>query len=151
MLLCGSCASTWQSTAGTKLPINSPDKLEYNLNLRNQTLLGEVEISVDYRTYFGFIYKIDKVNDQEVVRREHKRASFTVKNNGYFVGLAAKGRHKVLETFPDADYFIVSGSVKECETMFLGSYNRRTVTYKAYKFSDEPVEPVSLYRKKHIY
>ncbi len=151
MLLMNSCSSYIQTSAGVKLPINSPDKLEYNLNLRNQTLLGEVEISVDYRTYLGIFYKIDKINGEEKVRRNHKYVSFTSKNNGYWIGLAYKGRAKVLESYPDADYFIVSGSEKEKTTMFLGSNNKRTVTYKAYKFSETPVEPVSLYRKKNIY
>lgn len=151
LLLMSSCATHRQTSTGVKLPINSPDKLEYILNLKNQTLLGEVEVSVDSRTYFGFIRKIDKINDEEPVRRDHKDVSFTVKNNGYRVGITSKGNYKVLESFPDADYFMISGTTSTKTNMVLGSFNRRTVTYQAYKFAEEPVEPVSLYRKKNIY
>ncbi len=152
-LLMGSCASYTQKSVGNKIPINSPKKLEYIQNLKNQTLLGEVEVSVDYRRYLGFIYNVDKVNDQEqeYVKRNHNKVSFTVRNDGYRVGLARKGEFKVLESYPDADYFVISGTTKQTERMFLGSYNRRTVTYKAYKFSEERVEPLELYRKRHIY
>lgn len=126
--LCSACSVT-RNKAYT------PTTTQLNIQMDDLEYLGESEISVDYRTYLGFISRIDQINGEPYDRVERQHANL----NGYLsapklynkLGRAAS---KVTEAFPDATYFIVVRQQKHKTRLFLGADVEVKATVKAYSF-----------------
>lgn len=112
-----------------------PSTAQLNIEMSDLEYLGQTEISVDYRTYLGFISRIDQINGEPYDRVERQHANL----NGYLsapklynkLGRAAS---KVTEAFPDATYFIVVRQQKHKTRLFLGADVEVKATVKAYSF-----------------
>lgn len=105
-----------------------------NTNISDYTLLGETEVSVEVRSYLGFIEVIDKVNgevynktDQKIVSLEGMNQAVRMDSN------IERALYKVLETYPNADYYVPVSTKLEIEKLFLGKHTIETVRVKAYK------------------
>lgn len=128
-----SCAGTYNYSKAKSVSF-SPDRVELKLTMNDYQYLGEVEISVDYKTYLGFITYTEKVNN-EPYRRYHQEKYVTLKGDKDFcvMGKIKKAMYKVLETYPNADYYIPVSSVKKMDWMILGSKTNYVLTVKCYK------------------
>ena len=112
-----------------------PSTAQLNIEMSDLEYLGQTEISVDYRTYLGFISRIDQINGEPYDRVERQHANL----NGYLsapklynkLGRAAS---KVTEAVPDATYFIVVRQQKHKTRLFLGADVEVKATVKAYSF-----------------
>lgn len=105
------------------------------MNLNNFEVLGDVEVSVQYRTYLGCIHLFDKVNDEPYNNRITQQVRFV----GYGeMGLSIpiqKATYKVIKTFPNADYYVPILTEKKVEGMLFGSFISEKVQFRVYKFA----------------
>jgi len=103
------------------------------LSLDDLGYLGEETVSIKYRNYI-FFKTIDSINNHPYMRR--------VENNGYLNGLndirlskkLNMATYKVLEDYPQADYFVISNRTINTQKMFMGKIVKEYATIKAYKF-----------------
>ena len=122
MLGLSSCSVVKQSTY-------NPNSVELNLDMDDLKYLGDTEISVEYRTYLGFIRAIDVINgeryDGQVVKRAHVR--------GCSNAALQRATYKIFEEYPEADYLVVSRERTDISRLFLGSEIKSSAKVKAYK------------------
>lgn len=127
MSSCGTMVKTKHRTL-------NPTEVRLNIDIADLEYMGQVEISVDYRTYLGFIRVTDSVNGEPYDSFNKKRFSSPHCLGGVsLAGPIRKATYKVYETFPDATYFQPVLKTKEKEHLFLGSENTTKVIIKAYK------------------
>lgn len=120
---------SFSSCSGTK-DVTSVSGLSPFIDINNYTKLGEVTVTVESRTYLGFIKIIDLVNGEKYNPREKKVI------NGLGSGSLNKAMYVVTEQFPDADCFTAVSPKKHIEKLFLGRYTKESVVVKAYKLND---------------
>lgn len=111
----------------------SPDSVQLNLSMEDLQPLGEVEISVEYRTYLGFIRAIDTINgiayDGQIINK-------TKLPNHLNISLDSPLDHAaylIFEKYPDAEYLIVSHTQSNKTRLFLGNEIATSAKIKAYK------------------
>lgn len=112
----------------------APDSTRLNLTMADLEYLGEAEISVEYRTYFGFFSVIDQINGIPYDGKEIKTVRIGDKRD-ISLRLYSKlnrAQYKLLDEFPDAEYFVVVNQTKSTERMFLGSYVNVKAKVRAY-------------------
>lgn len=112
----------------------APSTTQLNIQMDDLQYLGETSISVEYRNYLGIISKIDKVNG-ELYTGDEVQTFPIFNNNGFADALLPnlnKASYKILEEYPDADYFIVTYQKEEKHQLFLGSNVTSTAKVKAY-------------------
>ena len=112
----------------------APDSTRLNLTMDDLEFLGESEISVEYRTYFGLISVIDQINGIPYDGKEIKTVRIGDKRD-ISLRLYSKlnrAQYKLLDEFPDAEYFVVVNQTKSTERMFLGSYVNVKAKVRAY-------------------
>jgi hypothetical protein len=118
----------------TKYKAYSPSSTQLNLQMDDLKFLGEVEINVEYRKYLAAITIIDSINGEAYNRQDIKYFPI-YSSNGLTDELLPQlqmASAKVLETYPDADYFIVTSQTKEKHQLFLGSSVSAKARIKAY-------------------
>lgn len=115
---------------GSYAPVTS----QLNLQMDDLEYLGETEISVEYRTYLGFIRVIDKVNGQKFDSGNRQLATMNAgtSNSPKVSGTLKKATYKVLEEFPEANYFIMVRTRRDISRLFLGSDKIDKAVIKAY-------------------
>ncbi len=127
--LCCSCSVTKNRTY-------APATSQFNIQMNDLRYLGETEISVDYRTYLGFIRVIDRLNGESWDGTEIRRTD--LKNGGSLTGglygRLDRAAFKVLEKYPEADYFVVVNQSKHKTRLFLGAEVTETAKVRAYAF-----------------
>ena len=104
-----------------------------NLAMSDLEYLGESEISVDYRKYAGFITVIDSINGVPYDGVEIKSARIGNAPAGLY-GKLNRAAYKLVEDFPEAEYFFVVSQDKTITRLFLGSDIKVKARVKAYKF-----------------
>ena len=109
-----------------------PDYVRVEANINDYELLGETTITVESRQYLGFINKIDKINDEDYNFRDVKIVELEGKTNIRLTGDIKKALYKVVEEYPNADYYVPVMKKTEVDRMFLGKYVKKSVTIKAY-------------------
>lgn len=128
-VLCCSCSVTKNRTY-------APATSQLNIQMDDLRYLGETEISVDYRTYLGFIRVIDKLNGEDYDGAEIRLTD--LKNGGSLTdglyGRLDRAAFKVLETYPEADYFVVVNQSKHKTRLFMGAEVTETAKVRAYAF-----------------
>ncbi|MBP5396870.1 MAG: hypothetical protein J6Y34_07760 [Bacteroidales bacterium] len=135
VLVCATSCSglrTFQQVQGVSI---TPDFVRLDINFDNMQPLGETTISIETRTYLGFITVLDKVNGVEYDRRNQRTAM--LKGDGLNIRLAGNLRKalvKVLDEYPGADYYVVTSAKVETNQMFLGKEQTKTMVVKAYKY-----------------
>lgn len=124
-LLC-SCSVTRQASF-------APTLTTMELTMDDLNYLGDVEISVDYSKYLGVITKVHSINgvpyDGKVMESAYAKSYIagTVLNPVLYRALP-----KVYQTYPDAEYLIVTGQQESAKILFLGSERVVTAKVKAY-------------------
>jgi hypothetical protein len=110
----------------------SPKKVELQLHMSDLVYLGETEVSVVYRTYLGVFSSIDQINGEEYNSSNVKTAKF---NSAILRDSKLdKAAYKVIEQYPDADFYQVVYKKKVIDRLFLGSEVVYTARIQAYSF-----------------
>lgn len=124
-LLC-SCSVTRQSSF-------APSQTELELTMDDLNYLGDVEISVEYSKYLGIFTRVHSING--VIYDGKVRESAYARSYIAGVGLNPllyRALPKVYETYPKAEYLIVTGQHASNKILFLGSERVVTARVKAY-------------------
>lgn len=125
---CGTTKKSVPYTVGTRL----------ELSMQDLQFLGEGIISCEYDTYFGFIKHLQKVNGEDYIPGNDVKLNLPAS----MLNLNSKGMRiaaaKLLQQYPEAEYFQVVMDTKETDVAFLGSSTKRTVKVRVYKFKDDP-------------
>ena len=118
------------NTVGTNF---DPKVVRIEMNVKDFELLGEVSVSVEYRTYFGSIVVFDKVNDEPYNNRITRHVHFIGNHEMDLSSSIQKATYKVIERYPNADYYVPVLTEKKVDGMFLGSNIKEEVRFKVYK------------------
>ena len=132
VLLFSSCSGVRQ-VSGVQSTSFVPDYVRIEANINDYAQLGESTVTLEYREYLGFINKIDKVNGEDYNFRDVKIIELEGKTNIKLNGDIKKALYKVVEEYPNADYYVPVMKQTEVERMFLGKYIKESVILKAYK------------------
>lgn len=132
MLSFSSCSGLRQ-VSGVQSTSFTPDYVRVDANINDYVQLGEITVTVESREYLGFINKIDKINDEDYNFRDVKIVKLEGKTNIKLNGDIKMALYKVIEEYPNADYYVPVMKQTEVERMFLGKYIKESVTLKAYK------------------
>lgn len=111
----------------------APDHVRVEANINDYEQLGEATVTVESRHYLGFINKIDKINGEDYNFRDIKIIELEGRTNIKLNGDIKKALYKIVEEYPEADYYVPVMKQTEVERMFLGRYVKESVTLKAYK------------------
>lgn len=131
-----SCAGLYQSTRIGTTSL-SPDFVRLDLNMDNIELLGEAEISYSSRHYLGIINILDVVNDSIAKVRNIESVDFVGKKDMYVNPYMKRAAVKVVEEYPDGDYYIPIYSRRTVDRMFMGRKVSETMIIKVYNLKDE--------------
>ena len=111
----------------------TPQQVRLNLTMNDFEYLGESEIYVSEKTYLGIFTTVDSINGG---RKEIHYKKFTKLQGNPVIKINRKLRqatYKVVEQYPEADYFVLVSYTKEVKRMFLGSKKTYKAVIKAYK------------------
>ena len=124
------------SSCGTSSKTNvfRPDDVQLNIGMNDLMYLGQVEVSVSYRTYLGFIRTTDQVNGEPYNSFDVKKASFNKNMTGLLQGPIGKATYKVINDYPEATYFQPVYKTVHKNRLFLGNEVTTTAIIRAYKF-----------------
>lgn len=119
----------------TKSSSNAPGVLQLNISMDDLEYLGESEIEVSYRCYLGFIRIVDQVNGVDYDRTNIKITFLNSQyNSGFLKGVISKAAYKILEDYPEAEYFQPVIKTKVKDRLFLGTNSKIKAVVKAYKY-----------------
>ncbi len=123
------------SCSVTRMSVASPDRMQLNITMADLEYLGESEISVEYRTYLGFINVVDAVNGAPYDRQETKKLVVTKgSSSGSKVpDVLDQAADKLTEEYPTADYFRIVSTKVQKNRLFLGGQSVITAKVKAYR------------------
>jgi len=111
----------------------TPGIVKLNLTMNDFQFLGEVKVDVEYRTYFNSINVYETINGETYNRRVSRSVHF-VGDRGISLSIPIqKATYKVVDKYPDADYYVPVFTDKQIENMFMGSHTKEVVTFKIYK------------------
>lgn len=133
MALSFSSCSGLRQVSGVQSTSFAPDCVRVEANINDYTQLGETTVTVESRRYLGIIKKIDKINGIDYDFRDVKIVELEGRNNIKLDGDIEKALYKVVEEYPNADYYVPVMKKTEVERMFLGRYIKESVVLKAYK------------------
>lgn len=128
-----SSCSGLQRVSGVQSASFTPDYVRVEANINDYEVLGETTVTLESRTYLGFINKIDKINGEVYNFRDVKIIELEGKSNIKLNGDIKMALYKVVEEYPEADYYVPVIKQTEVERMFLGKFTKESVTLKAYK------------------
>lgn len=103
--------------------------LQINVGLNDMEYLGETEISVEQYVYLGFIRQTLAVNGEAF---NNWKTNTTTLNGLKDINLR-KATSKVLEAYPDADFYRVVNKTTETNPMFLSKHVMYKGVVKAYR------------------
>ncbi|WP_162555983.1 hypothetical protein [Reichenbachiella versicolor] len=135
-VMASSCATSGFYTKSERRTVKmSPDIVRLDLDIDNFENLGSTEVSVISRSYFG-IKRIDSVNNQFFNRRDVKIVELTGFSDLKLKQGVQKAAYKVVDEYPDADYYVVSRDYRKEQRLFLGKKVWRYVDIQAWKYKD---------------
>jgi len=112
----------------------TPNIVKLDLTMEQFEYLGETEISVTLKTYFGMFKRIETINGLPKDIRNIKLTTFYGNKDIPVEGILKRAAYKVIEDFPDADYYVPVNYQENIHRMFLGNTKTITMKVKAYKF-----------------
>ena len=112
-------------------------EVRLNISLDDIEYLGESTISVSSRTYFGCIKHIDMVNGEVFDRHNNTSTSLLGNLDIKLQGDIALAAGKVIQDYPEADYFVPVSYKDEVAHLFLGKLSTKTMVIKAYKYKNK--------------
>lgn len=129
---CSSMRTLEKAPAGSMTP-----EVRLNISLDDIEYLGESTISVSTRSYFGCIKQIDMVNGEVFDRHNNTTTSLMGNLDIKLHGDIALAAGKVIQDYPEADYFIPVSYKDEVTNLFLGKLSTKTMVIKAYKYKNK--------------
>lgn len=126
-----SCLGVKKSSQISNRPMNA-DMVRLDLKMDDFQLLGEENLNIVYRKYFGIITVIDSINGNPFVRRDTKTVQFGSLTPFDF--LVSRAMAPVIEKYSEADFVTPIYTTKQSLLMFGGSKNKLNVRVKIYKF-----------------
>ena len=133
LLVCTSCNGL-RTVQKAKSFSMTPDFVKMDMNFDNMQLLGTTTISIETRTYLGIFTAVDKVNGETFIRRNQPSA--TLAGDGLQVcGNMHYALVKVLDEYPNADYYVPVSTTTTTNKLFLGKAQTKTMVVKAYKYN----------------
>ena len=127
-LLLSSCSTTTHTTRSSAF---YPDRVELRINIKDLELLGQTEITSSCFKYLGFINYINEING---VKFDPVNKNIA-KIEGVWLGVGNNleyATYKVIEEFPDADYFHTVYITSYVEKLVLGKEIKTTAVIRAY-------------------
>jgi hypothetical protein len=115
----------------------TPDFVRLDVSLDDFEYLGQTEITVDSRTYLGFIKVIDSVNNRPFNYRDIR---VTDLKGPADLGLRfemKKAAYKVVDEFPEATYYVIANDYKQINRMFLARKETHRMEIQAFKYKIE--------------
>lgn len=128
-----SSCGTWYEQSKVRSASLVPDVVRLDINIDQMELLGEQSISVDYRTYLGFIHALDSINHVAYDRRNIDKVVFKGPKDFILPRYLDRAASKILEAFPNADYYVPMYSTCKENRMFLGRRTKQSMVIKAYR------------------
>ncbi|UXP33006.1 hypothetical protein N6H18_03425 [Reichenbachiella agarivorans] len=128
-----SCFSQYRIVTERQTTNFAPNIVRLNLDMDDFEYLGKTELSVIGSSYFG-IYRIDSVNNELYNFRDVKVVDLTGFANIKLKSEMKKAAYKVVDEYPDADYFVVGSDYKKVRRLFGGKRTWRYMDVHAYKF-----------------
>ena len=123
------------SCSVTRYKAYAPNITQLSIQMDDLVYLGETTISVEYRTYFGITCIIDKINEVAYDGVEIKKLPIVNSGmNDKLLPKLNKASFKLIEEYPNADYFVVVNQAEEREHLFMGSSTKAKAKVKAYSF-----------------
>ncbi len=129
---CSSMRTLEKAPAGSMTP-----EVRLNISLDDIEYLGESTISVSTRSYFGCIKQIDMVNGEVFDRHNNTTTSLMGNLDIKLHGDIALAAGKVIQDYPEADYFVPVSYKDEVTNLFLGKLSTKTMVIKAYKYKNK--------------
>ena len=129
---CSSMRTLEKAPAGSMTP-----EVRLNISLDDIEYLGESTISVSTRSYFGCIKQIDMVNGEVFDRHNNTTTSLMGNLDIKLHGDIALAAGKVIQDYPEADYFVPVSYKDEVTHLFLGKLSTKTMVIKAYKYKNK--------------
>lgn len=111
----------------------TPGIVKLDLTMNDFEFLGEVKVEVEYRTYFNAINVYETINGEAYNRRISRFVHFAGVKGIRLSLPIQKATYKVIDKYPDADYYVPVFTDKQMEKMFLGCHTKEVVTFKVYK------------------
>lgn len=133
MMLSFNSCSGLQQMSDVQSTSFTPNYVRVDANINDYELLGETTVSVESRIYLGVIKKIDEINDVQYNFRNIKIVQLEGNTNIKLKGDINKALYKVVEEYPNADYYVPVVKKTDIERMFLGKYVKESIVIKAYK------------------
>lgn len=135
-LLCAFVALTCAACSVTRTGTFAPAVTQLDIRMSDLEYLGQTEISVEYRTYVGFITVIDRINGELFTGEERCHVRFDSRCGAglYLDGRLRLAACKALEEFPQADYFLPVNCTRSKTRLFLGGEVTEKAVVKAYSF-----------------
>ncbi len=121
----------------------APSRTVLQIEMQDMKYLGEVEVSVSYRTYLGLFRVIDKVNGEEYSSANKSLTNLDGINTSYIAPLN-RAYGKVLKEYPEATYFQVVSYSKTSDRLFLSSDHECKAKVRAYKFVERQTPVVNV-------
>lgn len=128
LLLATSCGSI------SKYRSYSFSDVRLEMGMNDLQYLGEQEISVEYTNYLGIYNSIETING--VTYDPTNKQELTIPHSGFRNQILKKASYKLVEKFPEADYFQIVFENRHKDKLFLGSTNKVRARVKAYKLKN---------------
>jgi hypothetical protein len=134
MVLCiaTSCVST-NTSRSSRTATFFPYLLNFDLSASDVEFLGEMDISVKYSQYIGFIKIFELINDQEVSKKNINSVITYGNKNIPLSPVLHRALYDVYIKYPDADFTVPTFVIEEQQNLFLGKKIKKTARIKAYK------------------
>ena len=132
ILFMSSCIGTYSSKVSRTTSFY-PNFIFYELDSEEIQLLGEMEISITYRRYFGIFRVYEKINGEDVNRRVINTITLYGDKNIPISPILQRALYGAHVQYPEADFLIPSYEIEELQTMFLGRRVEKRAKIKAYK------------------
>ncbi len=128
-----SCSVGQYSSKGVKSVDFAPDIVKLDLTMNDFEYQGEVKVDVEYRSYFNSIIVYELINGEAYNRRLVRNVRFAGQKGMRLSFPIQMATYKLIEKFPNADYYTPVYSEKQVEKMFMGSRTKESATFKVYK------------------
>jgi hypothetical protein len=132
LLFLSSCSGLYHYNKVNTISL-TPDHVRLNMDMENIELLGSTTISLSSRTYLGIFKTIDSVNNVKYNFREVKKVDLGRRKSISLSKDLRKAAYKVIEEYPDADFYVPVYSQKQVRRLFLGKQQTKTAVIKAFK------------------
>ena len=133
-ILMTSCSGVYNVSHSPSASV-TPDIVRLNIDYNNVKYLGEVSIEVNSTVYLGIIRDIRTVNGVNYDFRNVKNVYFKGKKEVNMPRVMDKATYKVVETYPDADFYVPVSCSTQKQRMFLGRNETTKVVVRAYKYN----------------